>query len=331
MSQLALVTGATGFVGSWLVEHLVEQGYRVRVLTRAQSSKDNLSHLPVEYVVGDYAKADTLQHAVAGVDYVFHSAALTKARTESEFYAANVTATENLLDAVQTAAPRIKRFLHISTQAAVGPSPAADQPVDETAPCRPLTMYGRTKLQAELVCKKFMETLPITIVRPSVVYGPRDRDMLEFFKAIKNGLMPKFGFGVKKLLNIVHVRDLVRGIRLAAEHPCAVGETYFISSEQAYTWDQIGLAAKTALGKSYLLTLTLPDWLVYGIASLNEALAQAQGKVSIINREKAIEGAQLYWTCSIAKAKAHFGYAPEISLEQGVAETIEWALRVGWL
>ncbi|MFN3385162.1 MAG: NAD-dependent epimerase/dehydratase family protein [Candidatus Thermochlorobacter sp.] len=331
MSHIALVTGATGFVGSWLVEHLLERGYTVRALTRAQSSKDNLSHLPVEYVVGDYSQPDTLQRAVEGAAYIFHSAALTKARTEQEFYKANVEATENLLKAVKVAAPHIKRFLHISTQAAVGPSPTPDRPVDENSPCKPLTMYGRTKLQAELICRKFMHDLPITIVRPSVVYGQRDKDMLEFFKTVKHGIVPKFGFGVEKRLSIVHARDLVRGICLAAECERAIDETYFISSEETYTWDDVGNAAKKALGKSFVLSLTLPDWLVYGVAALNETFSSAQGKVSIINREKAIEGAQRYWTCSIEKAKSHLGYKPETTLEQGVAETIAWAKTVGWL
>lgn len=331
MSTLALVTGATGFVGSWLVELLLQRGYRVRALTRSSSSMDNLSGLDIEYVIADYAKPDTLRRAVEGVEFVFHSAALTKARSEQEFYRANVEATENLLSAVKQAAPTLKRFLHISTQAAVGPSPAADKPVDETAPCRPLTMYGRTKLQAELVCQKFMSDLPITIVRPSVVYGPRDKDMLEFFRAVKRGIMPKFGFGVEKRLNVVYVRDLVHGILLAAEHSQSIGETYFISSEQSYTWDEIGRAAKAALGKSFVLTLTLPDWLVYGVAAVNETVSTVQGKVSIINREKAIEGAQRYWTCSIEKAKTQLGYTPETPLEVGVAETIRWAEKAGWL
>ncbi|MCS7013041.1 MAG: NAD-dependent epimerase/dehydratase family protein [Chloroherpetonaceae bacterium] len=331
MPPLALVTGATGFVGSWLVELLLQRGYRVRVLTRSSSSRNNLQGLEVEYVIVDYAQPETLLRAIEGVEFVFHSAALTKARSEQEFYRANVEATENLLRATQHAAARLKRFVHISTQAAVGPSPSANHPVDETAPCRPLTMYGRTKLQAELVCKRFMSDLPITIVRPSVVYGPRDRDMLEFFKAVKLGFVPKFGFGVEKRLNIVHVRDLVQGILLAAEHPKSAGETYFISSEQSYTWDEVGEAAKAALGKSFTLTVTLPDWLVYGVAALSETICAAQGKVSIINREKAIEGAQRYWTCSIEKAKSQLGYVPTTSLEQGVAETIAWAKQVGWL
>ncbi len=145
---------------------------------------------------------------------------------------------KNLLDATTKHNPSLKRFVHISSQAAVGPSPSRIPITEETAP-HPITSYGKSKWQAEEECLKASSDLAITIVRPPVVYGPRDKDVFEFFSTVNKGLQPTVGFG-EKLVSMIHVQDLVRGFVMAAESAAAIGRTYFISSKSVYGWKEIG-------------------------------------------------------------------------------------------
>ncbi|HMK39593.1 MAG TPA: NAD-dependent epimerase/dehydratase family protein, partial [Bacteroidota bacterium] len=212
--MVALVTGATGFIGSHLVELLLKQRYAVRVLLRKTSDTVWLKGLPLDYVYGDLFDRDALQKAVTGVDYVFHSAGVTKAKTPEEYFRGNTEGTANILESVSRHNPGLKRFVQISSQTAVGPSPGA-APVSEEAASRPITTYGRSKLKAEGVCAGYRNSIPITIVRPPAVYGPRDKDVYEFFNTMSKGLQPMVGMK-EKYVSLVHVGDLVRGFLLAA-------------------------------------------------------------------------------------------------------------------
>ncbi len=325
-----LITGATGFIGSWLTEALLHRGLHVRALVRSSSSADNLNGLDVELVKGDYADIQSLRKAVEGVEYIYHVAGVTKALDEKTYIAGNVTATENLLQAACDAAPTLKRFLHVSSGAAVGPSPALDKPVDETAPCKPITLYGRTKFMAEEVCKKFALRLPLTIVRPSIIYGPRDKDLLEHFKAVKSGIVPVFGWDVEKRYDYLYVHDLVVGIIAAAESPKARGEVYFLSGA-AHSWEEVGEAAKKALGKSFAIKVRLPDSVVYAVAALAEDIGKARGKISILNRDRARDGEQTYWIFSTEKARRDLGFDPQTSLDEGFRQTVAWYREHKWL
>jgi nucleoside-diphosphate-sugar epimerase len=324
----ALVTGASGFIGSHLVEHLLGRGYAVRCLLRKTSSTEWLKDLPVEYVYGDLFTLDPLAAAVNGMDVVFHNAGVTKAKTREDYFRANAGGTLNLLRAVESVNPGLKRFVLVSSQTAAGPSPSAD-PISESVSPHPITTYGKSKLQAEQECLDMAGKFPITIVRPPAVYGPRDKDIFEFFRTMSRGLQPVVGFG-EKYVSLIHARDLVRGIVMAAESPAAVGQTYFITSGQVYGWKFVGDVTKKALGK-FALRVTVPEAGVYVIASVAEVLAKFSPKPALINFEKAKDMVQDYWTCSGAKAKAELGFEQEISLEDGVRETIRWYREKGWL
>lgn len=326
--MIALVTGATGFIGSHLVELLVKKNYAVRVLLRRTSDTAWLQGLPLEYVYGDLYDTDALGRAVAGVDYVYHSAGVTKARSKEEYFRGNTEGVVNVLDAVARHNPGLKRFVQISSQTAAGPSPGIT-PITEDAPPHPITTYGESKLRAEQACAALRDEIPITVLRPPAVYGPRDKDIYEFFNTMSRGLQPMVGFR-EKFVSLIHVGDLVRGFVLAAESEKARGGTYFISSGRVYGWKEVGDVTRSVIGKA-ALRVKVPEAGVYAIAAFSELFGLFSTKPVLINFEKARDMVQNYWTCDSSKAQRDFGYMQEISLEEGIRTTVEWYRSKKWL
>jgi dihydroflavonol-4-reductase len=324
----ALVTGGTGFVGSHLIDLLLEKGYAVRCLIRKTSDTKWLAGKPVEFVYGDLFDDNALHDAVSGVDYIYHSAGVTKAKHKEEYYRGNSTGTRNLLRATQQHNSTLRRFVHISSQAAVGPSESRT-PIAEDRPAKPLTTYGKSKWMAEEECLAMMNHLPITIVRPPVVFGERDKDVFEFFNTYNKGLQPLVGFS-EKLVSMIHVVDLVRGIVMAGECAKAVGQTYFVASERQYGWMEIGEATRAAMNKS-AVRIRLPEFVVYVVAAFAEFFSLFSSKAALINFEKARDMVQNYWTCDASKAKRDCGYVQNISLEAGIERTVRWYKEQGWL
>lgn len=323
-----LVTGATGFIGSHLVELLLRKKYSVRCLVRKTSDTRWLSGFGVDYVYGDLFTLDALRDAVIDVDHVYHSAGITKARTKEEYYRGNTEGTKNLLNAVIKHRPQLGRFVYVSSQSAVGPS-AGKELITEETPAHPLTTYGKSKWMAEEECLKASSSIPITIVRPPVVYGPRDKDVFEFFNTMRKGLQPMVGFR-EKYVSMLHVRDVVRGFVMAAASEKAIGQTYFISSLDIYGWKEIGEVARDVM-KVRALRVRIPETVVYGIAAVAEMFAFVNSKPALINFEKARDMVQDYWTASPAKAKRDFGFEQEVSLGDGIRDTIDWYKQNNWL
>jgi len=324
----ALVTGGTGFIGSHLVELLLTKQYTTRCLIRKSSDTRWLNGLPLEFVHGDLFDERALREAVSGVDYIYHSAGLTKAKTSEEYYRANTIGTRNLLEATAAHNPRLKRFVHVSSQAAVGPSPTREPITEETKP-HPITTYGKSKWKSEEECMRFFDRLPITIVRPPAVYGPRDKDIFEFFRTMSRGLQPMIGFH-EKYVSLIHVKDLVRGFVLAGESSKANGQTYFLSSKQVYGWKELGETTRKIIDR-FALRLRVPESAVYAVAAFAELFALFSPKPALMNFEKARDVVQDYWTCDSSKAKRDLGFEQQISFEDGARETVEWYRKHGWL
>lgn len=334
MSVTAFVTGGTGFVGSHLVEELLHREVdEVRCLIR--SDPKWLSDLDVEYVRGDLSDAETLWEGLDGVTHVYHVAGITRAQTWESFYEINVKGTLHLLGAVKHAAPEVKRVLVTSSLAAVG---RCDAPVaTEEAPLRPVSRYGRSKAQMEEALRdrhqmqqSYWEALPITVARPSAVYGPRDRDILDFFRAVQRHFCPVAGTASTPTLSLVHVRDLAQGLVDASFSPDAERETYLLGSRRPYAWNEIKRAATAALD-TWAVTLPIPSALMGVVGTLSEAWGTLTGTYPPLNRDKAREIRHACTACAIDKAQRHFDYTPSISLADGVAETIDWYKHQGWL
>lgn len=326
----AFITGATGFIGSQVAQLCLERGYGVRCLTRKTSNLQWLADLDVETVEGSLSDVDSLTAAVRDVDLVIHIAGLTAARSRDEFFQGNQIGVRNLVQATLNSAPNVKRFLLVSSLTAVGPSPSADTPVDENSPRHPITTYGESKKAGEDEALAVRDSLPVTIIRPPAVYGPRDTALLDFFKTVNNGILPLIGFGEKKV-SLVHSTDLARGIVDAAESEKAIGNTYFISSEEFYTWRHVGDITKQALGSKRVIPLRLPHSVVYAVAGISEFFGRFSQKPPVLNFEKGRDIVQSYWTCSVEAAKRDFQYRQKMSLEDGVRQTIDWYKQHGWL
>ena len=334
MSKTAFVTGGTGFIGSHLVEELRRRGYgEVRCLVRSEEKW--LEGLDVVPVRGELSDVELLWEALSGVDYVYHVGGLTRARTWETFERANVKATLNLLGAVKMAAPDVRKVLVTSSLAAVGRCPSGV--ADETTPLQPISDYGRSKARMEKALAdphemrtSFQAELPLVVVRPPAVYGPREKDIYEVFKTANRGVFPILGSGNEPDLSLVHVRDLARGMADAAEADVTRGETYFLGSERFYSWNEIKAATTDALGKK-ALTIPVPGALVGPVGAAAEAWGKLTRQYPPLNREKAREIRHACKMCAIDKARRDFGYRPDVPLDDGLRETIAWYRQEGWL
>jgi nucleoside-diphosphate-sugar epimerase len=324
----ALVTGASGFIGSHLVDLLLEKGYRVKCLVRKSSNLKWLDGKNAEYVYGDMFSAGVLPPVLKDTDYVYHVAGVTFAKKKETFYRGNVDATKSLLEICTKSNPGLKKFIHVSSQACVGPS-FDKNPIDETRDYHPLTTYGRSKAESEKVVKSYFDKLNCTIVRPPAVYGPRDYAIYEYFKSMNRGLQPLIGFD-NKLVSLIHARDLVKGFVLAGESEKAASNIYFISSEKFYNWRDVGNMTQKLLGRK-TIRIVIPHFAVKTTAFFSQVFGMFSSKPVILNREKARELTQAYWICSAEKAKRDFGFREDLTLEEGFKDTIEWYRKNGWL
>jgi len=323
-----LVTGATGFIGSHLVERLVAEGHDVRCLVRATSDVRWLKNLSVEIRVGDFFDQDSLREVLRDVRVVHHVAGVTKAQKKREYWRGNSETTRRFLEATLEFAHSIDRFVLISTQAAVGPS-YNGTPVNELTVPHPIDVYGRSKKEAEDACLEFSDKLPITIIRPAAVYGPRDHDTLAFFKWINRGVLPIVGSEEKRFA-LIHARDLVEGILIATRDKRAIGQIYFLANEDCPTWGELFSVASQIAGRR-LIKWRLPNFSIYVVAAAAEPLAFITGKAALFSFEKARELAQPSWSCDVGKAKRELGYEAKTPILDGMRETIEWYRKEGWL
>ena len=324
----ALVTGATGFVGSHLVDKLLDKNYEVYCMKRKSSSTKWLDGKNVVFVDGDLFSNDVLEKAISEMDYVFHVAGVVKAKTKEGFYLGNYEATKNLLEITYKVKPNLKKFIFISSQAAGGPT-RTEKPVDENTKSEPITTYGITKLKAEEEVEKYKDKFPVTIIRPPAVFGPRDSEILIYFKTFSRGLNSVIGFDAK-YLSLVYVEDLADGIILAAENDIANGQMYYISLDKPYNWDEIGSVTSGLLGKK-ALKIRLPHSVVYSVGYLAQIFSTFSRNPATLNLEKCKDITQLRWVCSNEKAKKELGFKPKYTLEQGFKKTIDWYKEMKWI
>ena len=325
------LTGGTGFVGSWVAQELLARGLRVRALVR--SDPKWLAGLPVRVVRGDLHDAAALEAGARGAAYVVHVAGLTRARRQAELDRANVRGTLNLLDAVDRVAPDVRRVLVTSSLEAHGPNRllpgGTPVPATEADRLAPISMYGRSKKRMEEAVATDYPDLPVTVVRPSAVYGPRESDLFELVKTASRGLFPVVGPRDVPRLSLVHARDLARGmvdLLLAAR---AAGETYLLSQTEPSTWAEVQAALEAALGRS-TVALPLPAAGVALAGAVAQGVGRLTGSLPPLTRDKAA-AAPHAWTCAVGKAQKHGGYRPTVDLDAGWAETVAWYREQGWL
>jgi dihydroflavonol-4-reductase len=306
----------------------LQRGFRVRCLVRrSRAGLGWIEGLPVEVVRASYYDTDSLREAVREAEYIFHIAGVTKAKSQREYYDGNVLATKNLLEAAGGIA-QLKKFCYISSLSAAGPSPDGTPLTEETA-CSPITTYGVTKLQAETVCQLHSDRIPVVILRPPPVYGPRDRDTLEIFRWVKRGVIPVFGQKEKRL-SLVYGPELARGIVDATISEKTVGQTYFIADGPVYRQSDVLDEAARILGKR-TVSVRIPSFLLYPLAGASELISAFSSKPAVLNIEKARDLLQPSWVCNPKKLEEHIGFRNQVPIEEGLRRTLEWYKDYGWL
>ena len=326
--ETVLVTGATGFVGAHVVEALSRTGVSIRAAVRKSSKLDFLRQFDVEIVTAGLEDEAAMREAVAGSDVVVHLAAATRASSAEEFARANARGTRVVVDSVLHAVPAPRKLVYLSSLAAAGPA-VNGRPVQPDDEPRPLTVYGRTKLEGERICQSIAGGgCGVVILRAPAVYGPRDRDVYEFFRMARFGIMPVPTGGARPI-QMVHVHDLARAVALAATVDAPTG-VYHVAEPRAYLWPDIGRMVGRAVGRDVrFVRIPATAFLVAGAVS--EFAGAATGRAVLFNRDKARELLAPGWLCETDAARNRFGFTAEIDLERGLAETAEWYRANGWL
>jgi dihydroflavonol-4-reductase len=318
----ALVTGATGFVGSHLVEALVARGTRVRCFARAAS---NRRWLPpnVEVATGSLDDPATLVPAVEGIDVVYHLAALTSARRPADYDDTNHRGVLRLLEVMAAHAPRA-RLVFCSSLAAAGPA-RSGRPLTEADAPAPVGPYGVSKSRAEAAIAGAKRDA--VIVRPPAVYGPRDKDVLVGFRLAAHGMAIRTG-PPRQQLAFIHVRDLAQGLVRAGETPRAAG-VYFVNGGN-HSWEELIAAIGCAVGRQPVI-VPLPAAVVRTAGFIAGSFTRYIGGRPFLTRERAWDLLQPNWTCDDTRARTELAYRPNVTLEEGMRETAAWYRGQGWL
>lgn len=324
---ISVVTGANGFIGSHLVAYLLEQGHEVKCIVRETSNLKWMGQLDVQFVKCGLNDVAQLSAAFEGATYIFHLAGVTRAKKFEDYIKGNVDLTENVLQACEEHSS-IEKIIVTSSLAASAPA-RLDEPVTEETASQPISLYGKSKVEMERILKQKYNHLPYVIVRPPVVYGPRDTEVLLFFKTVQKGLVSKIGLG-KKQVSLVYIDDLVRGLFLAATKENALRQTYFFASHRILDWEGIGTETAAILGKK-AMKLSVPHFAVYIVAGIAEIFNVFQQKAPTLNLEKAKEITKEAWTCSDEKARKELGYEPLVSMKEGFKITLDWYKENNWL
>jgi nucleoside-diphosphate-sugar epimerase len=319
----ALVTGAGGFLGQALVRALTVRGDTVRALVRRPEPA--LAHPRVEVVLGDATDPGALGAAVQGVEVVFHLAGLRRATERDAFWRVNVGATRLLLEACAAGAPGLRRFVLAGSRAASPPSATGCR---EEEPAAPVEWYGESKAEAERVTFLYRDRLPVTVARPPRIMGAGDRENLIFFKLARRGWA--LGFGQDRPLSWIDVDDCAQGMLLLADRPEAVGEAYFLASDERTTVQGVMLAAAEALGVE-ARRVDVPGPLLSAAARLADLVSRVSGRKLPLNRKLAQQLLAPGWVCDTAKARTRLGFQASTPLRDSMARAARWYLERGWV
>lgn len=317
-----IITGATGFVGSHLVETLAARGERARALVRTSSDTALLERHGFETVVGSLSDEASLRRAVAGTRTVLHLAAATRALDADTFHRVNAEGTENLIAAME-AEGGDQRLVYLSSLAAVGPP--RNGPVEPGAEPQPLTVYGRSKLAGERSVLGHGGNA--AVVRAPAVYGPGDRDLLPFFRLARLGVLPVAGSPDRRV-QLIHVKDLAAGVIAAADARSASG-VYHVAEPRAYVWNEVLDMVASAVGRRGI-RVPVPPMVVRAAAAITEGVSRLTRRPVIFDREKAKELLS-EWLCETEVARQELGFEASVPLVEGLRSTAAWYRAQGWL
>ena len=327
-----LVTGASGFIGSFIVEEALRQGYETWAAIRQTSSKAYLQDPRIHFVELNLSDPETLKEQLKSCgrfDYIVHAAGATKCLRREDFFRTNTEGTRHLAEALMETDLVPERFVFISSLSVFGAVRETPpyQPIRPDDKARPNTAYGESKLAAE----QWLSTqeLPYVILRPTGVYGPRERDYFMMAKSIK--AHTDFAVGYRQQdITFVYVTDVVQAVFLAMEKG-RTGRKYFLSDGEVYQSSTFSDLIRQELGNPWWIRITAPLWLLRIITFCGEWVGHLTGKVTALNNDKYNIMRQRNWRCDIEPARQELGYEPQVKLPEGVRRSIQWYKDNKWL
>ncbi|MDA3904805.1 MAG: NAD(P)-dependent oxidoreductase [Bacteroidales bacterium] len=323
-----LITGASGFIGSFLVEEALKREYEVFAGIRSTSNRSFLNDSKIVFFESNLADKYALKNILIAnkneygkFDYIIHNAGITKSCDKDDFEKVNYQFTRNLIEALSELNCMPEKFIFISSLAAYGPGNEKTlSPIAEKDIPHPITFYGKSKLKAEQFIKSF-PNLPYLIFRPTSVYGPREKDFFVVYKTIKHGLETYIGSS-EQLLSFIYVKDLCRLIFDALESD-KKRKSYFLSDLKDYTAIEFNAFIKKELNVK-TIQIIFPEFLVKSLAFIIEKIACLTGKPPSLNTEKYKEISAKNWLCDSKGIEMDFSFKPEYELQKGIKETIAW-------
>lgn len=329
MSKKVLITGATGFVGYHLIEKALSAGLDVYAAVRPNTNRSHLTEFNIQYIDLDYNDIPGLtktleQHQFS---YIIHAAGTTKAKTKADYDKVNAEYSRNLALAAVGARINLEKFVFVSSLAALGPLTDLSAEIHDDTEAHPVTSYGASKLLAEQYLSE-IKNLPMVVIRPTAVYGPREKDIFILFKSISKGLEPHIG-RFKQQLSFIYVKDLADVI-IQALFSSTTGKQYNISDGHVYDRYLLAQLAKKVLNKK-TFKFHIPVGVVALIAALMDVLYANSKNTPTLNKEKMAELTAINWACSIDRAKRDLEYEPKFNLESGITDTMKWYKENGWL
>ena len=328
-----LITGASGVIGSFIVEEALQRGFETWAAIRRSSSREWLQDDRIHFIELNLSSKAQLVAQLQGqnFDYVIHAAGVTKCLNKADFHRINTEGTKNLVDALLEVGMPLKRFVFVSSLSIFG-AIKEQQPYEEIRESdtpQPNTEYGRSKLAAEQYLASLGTRLPYIILRPTGVYGPREKDYFIMAKSIRQH--SDFAVGYKRQdITFVYVEDVVQAVFLALEKG-ENGRPYFLSDGEVYQSTTFSNLIHEALGRPWWIRITAPMWVLRIVTFFGEYIGRMTGKVTALNNDKYNILKQRNWRCDIQPAIDELGYQPKVQLEEGVKRTIKWYQDNGWL
>ncbi len=328
-----LITGASGFIGSFLVEEALKRGFETWAGVRRSSSRQYLQDERINFIELDFSSEEAMMKSLEGhqFDYVIHAAGLTKCLNPADFYRVNTDGTRHLVEAILALHMPLKRFVYLSSLSVFG-AIKERQPYTEITerdtPC-PNTVYGKSKLQAERYLDSLGKSFPYIVLRPTGVYGPREKDYFLMAQSIRSHV--DFSVGFKRQdITFVYVQDVVQAAFLALDHGMN-GRKYFLSDGNVYTSRDFSDYIHRELGSPWWLRICAPVWVLNVITTISDVVSRFTKKPSTLNRDKFYILSQRNWRCDIEPAMDELGYKPRYKLEEGTHLTISWYKENKWL
>jgi nucleoside-diphosphate-sugar epimerase len=324
-----LLTGANGFVGSHILDVLLTRDIRTVLLLRTTGDRrwiqDKLDRIQLQ--PGSLNDAAALELALKDVTHVIHCAGCTKALDVADFFAVNQGATRALVDAIHQYAPRLDRLIYISSLAAARPA-TSSAPATEESPSAPVTVYGRSKLAGESELRNRCR-VPFSILRPAAVYGPRDADFLNLFKAVRGRVVPMVDRG-RQELSLVYVGDLAELVAVTLEHPRGVEGIYHVAEPQSVTSRELAAEIARQMGVQPVYP-PLPKALLWSICAAQDLISRISGRPHILSRQKYAELVAPGWVSGTDRLRQELGFVCRTGLREGIERTLDWYRSQHWL